>query len=817
MRRRIKLGTKLAVVGALAVGAIGASTYAGTTALGRSGNDSPDVQRSIQYERLIADVLPTPQYLVEPYLAEYRALREARPAQRTELTDRIRLDRATYYEKHAQWVRDLNADPVLSRETALRDAFLVDSFVPAETFWQLTVDEFLPALEGGRTAQAAAVLDGPITEAFTAHRAAIDNVVTLAQSRRDAHLDVVADDARGEQLRLAAIGGIGALVLVLVGLLLARSIRRPVRKLADAIEAAREELPRTVTAIELARADTPLPEIVPLGVDRDDELGQIAHAFETVRTAAIDLATRQATTRRSIGELFVNLGRRNQALINRQLSFIDQLEKTEEDPATLEGLFRLDHLATRMRRNAESLLVLAGAEKSRRWTESIEVGNVVRSALSEIEEYTQVDLGELEPVLVRGGVVADLAHLLAELLENSTAFSPPSTRVVVSGRMLTEGYVLSVIDEGIGMDAGAMADANRRIESVARRDAPSTRVLGLHVVGCLAARHSIRVRLVPSTGQGVTARVLLPPSTIEPTRGPQSPIQAVASATPLAYEHALSRLEENPVPAAEPAAWATGAGPDDVEPLPTRVRGANGAPAPEVFDPWEPEPTPDLDPTIASWQLEPDERVVPTWPSGITPPAAWGDPGATASDEAADRVPDHFGDPFAAGYDATDAGADTDPAFADDLSSAIRATFGDEPFAAADDVWPPTGAHDAVGAPELPPLPDALVAEPPMPWRPPAPPEPATFTSWRPEDADVPAAHEAASGASTDPDPGDLRRRVRGAQLPETGPARRPDDDEPRRSAEQVRSQLSRFRAGVDRGRREESGQPNPADEGDRS
>ena len=100
---------------------------------------------------------------------------------------------------------------------------------------------------------------------------------------------------------------------------------------------------------------------------------------------------------------------------------------------------------------------------------------------------------------------------------------------------------------------------------------------------------------------------------------------------------------------------------------------------------------------------------------------------------------------------------------------------------------------------------------------PPAPPEPATFTSWRPEDADVPAAHEAASGASTDPDPGDLRRRVRGAQLPETGPARRPDDDEPRRSAEQVRSQLSRFRAGVDRGRREESGQPNPADEGDRS
>lgn len=798
---RIKLGTKLAVAGALAVGAVGASTYAGWSALGESGNDSPAVQQSIEYERLLADVVPTPQYLVEPYLAAYRALRETRPAQRAELVNRIRLDRTTYDDRHAAWVQSLASDAVLSNEAQLRQAFLEDAYAPAQTFWQVTIDQFLPAVEAGRNTEAAALLDGPISEAFAQHRAAIDNVVTLATSRRDAHAASVADEASTRRNGVLFVGGVALLVLVAVGLLLARSLQRPVRRLADAVRHAREDLTRAVSTIEHSRPDSPLPEVEPLGITGDDELAVIADAFESVRGTVIDLAVKQTTTRRSVGELFVNLGRRNQALINRQLSFIDQLEQTEQDPDTLEDLFRLDHLATRMRRNAESLLVLAGAEQSRRWTESIDVAQVVRSALSEIEEYHQVDLGDMEPVLVRGGVVADLAHLLAELLENATSFSPPSTRVVVTGRMLPEGYVVSVIDEGIGMDAAALAEANRRIESVGRREAPSARVLGLHVVGCLAARHSIRVRLVASAGKGVTARVLLPPATIEPSRAPQSPIQAVAAAAPATYEHALSRLDD------------TGGDPAAVDELPSRRRrGPAPAPEPEVFDPWVPEP---FDATSFD---------------------------ATAFDPAAFDPAPFDPAPFDA---ASPADEPVDPAFVEDLSSAIHASFDDGGAEDAgeaglasfftpadDDVWPPA-AHDEPFAPDLPPLPDAFVPEPPLPWRHAPEQAPATFTSWRPDDprgSDDPASgalpsapprpmpYDVAPPALDEPvaEPnGGLARRVRGAQLPDTGPAPRGADDAPRRSADDVRSQLSRFRAGVDRGRAEE--RRTDPDEGDRS
>jgi anti-sigma regulatory factor (Ser/Thr protein kinase) len=286
--------------------------------------------------------------------------------------------------------------------------------------------------------------------------------------------------------------------------------------------------------------------VTPVAVRAKDELAEMADAFNAVGRAAVELAAKQAATRQGVADMFVNLGRRNQALINRQLTFIDQLERDEQDPDTLEDLFRLDHLATRMRRNAESLLVLAGAEQARRWTESVDVANVVRGALSEIEEYNQVALGDLERVLVRGTVVADLAHLLAELLENATAFSPPASSVSVSGRMMSEGYVISIVDEGIGMEPKALDEANGRIDASSHLDEAPSRVLGLYVVGRLAARHGIRVRLVPSHERGITARVLLPMTTFETPRAPQTPVQAVALADAQVLNVAMDRLREEP-------------------------------------------------------------------------------------------------------------------------------------------------------------------------------------------------------------------------------------------------------------------------------
>ena len=258
-------------------------------------------------------------------------------------------------------------------------------------------------------------------------------------------------------------------------------------------------------------------------VDGSDELSELAAAFNSVQQTAVNLASEQARIRHNVAEMFVNLGRRNQGLLNRTLSFISELERTEQDPETLDDLFRLDHLTTRMRRNAESLLVLAGSEPARTWSKPVAVGNVVRAALSEIESYDRVDFHEVEPARVKGNAIADVAHLLAELIENATTFSPPTSRVRLVGERAAEGYVISVIDKGIGLAPVELIEANRRIEQVARLDLAPTKVLGLYVVGRLAARHGIEVKLADAVAGGLAVTVKLPPSIVEARRRNSDP------------------------------------------------------------------------------------------------------------------------------------------------------------------------------------------------------------------------------------------------------------------------------------------------------
>jgi PAS domain S-box-containing protein len=220
--------------------------------------------------------------------------------------------------------------------------------------------------------------------------------------------------------------------------------------------------------------------------------------------------TEQAALRKSIGDLLHNLARRSQGLVDRQLELIDDLERNEADPDRLEELFRMDHLATRMRRNVENLIVLSGVEQRRRWSESVPLRDVVEAAVAEVEEYSRVQVAGIHDFTLSGQAASDVAHLLAELVENATSFSSPTTRVEVSGGPAGNGYVLEIKDHGIGMSDAELVEANRRLAAPLAADVAASRMMGFHVVGRLAVRHGIRVQLRQSWFGGVAALVLLP-------------------------------------------------------------------------------------------------------------------------------------------------------------------------------------------------------------------------------------------------------------------------------------------------------------------
>jgi PAS domain S-box-containing protein len=248
--------------------------------------------------------------------------------------------------------------------------------------------------------------------------------------------------------------------------------------------------------------------------------------------------TEQAALRKSIGDLYHNLARRSQGLVDRQLELIDELERGEADPDRLEELFRMDHLATRMRRYAENLIVLSGVEQLRRWSEPVPLRDVVEAAVAEVEEYSRVQVAGIHDLTLSGQAASDVAHLLAELVENATSFSPPTTRVEVSGDPAGSGYVLEIEDHGIGMSDAELVEANRRLASPLAADITVSRMMGFHVVGRLAARHGIAVQLRHSWCGGVATLVLLPAVLLasageRPAMAPPVPAGGVVSPDPL--------------------------------------------------------------------------------------------------------------------------------------------------------------------------------------------------------------------------------------------------------------------------------------------
>jgi signal transduction histidine kinase len=323
-----------------------------------------------------------------------------------------------------------------------------------------------------------------------------------------------------------------------VAYLVSRSITRPLRHLSQEAGAmASYRLPTAVQDILDAPAgsDVALPETPPPVVGTRDEVGDVARALNDLQRSALTLAVEQAALRRNVAESYVNLGRRSQNLLSRLLDAVGDLERGETDPDRLDQLYRLEHLANRIRRNAESLLVLSEPVAPARWRPPVQVADVVRAALGEIENYERVVVRTLEPAMVRGGSSTDLAHILAELIENALRHSPPRELVEVSGRMGEGGYDISVVDHGLGMTADDLEQANQRLAGAESFTVTPARYMGHYVTAVLAARHGFSVRLQGSVVAGITAQVTLPPTLL--TDHPDHPASArpTGAADPLAH------------------------------------------------------------------------------------------------------------------------------------------------------------------------------------------------------------------------------------------------------------------------------------------
>jgi Nitrate and nitrite sensing/Histidine kinase-, DNA gyrase B-, and HSP90-like ATPase len=332
----------------------------------------------------------------------------------------------------------------------------------------------------------------------------VSDVVTASQATVEAN-------RRGARIVMVAVV-IAVLLSLSFSLLVARAMVKALSKLRDAAtDVATRQLPEAVERLRTAhRPEEAVTRPEPISLGTQDEMDEVAGAFNAVHTVAVEIATRQAALRCSVGDLFLNLARRNQAMIDRQLELIEDLERGEADPDTLRELFRLQHLATRMRRTAEDLIVLSGARPPRIWSRPVPVLEALRGAVAEIEDYTRVEVLPPHRAAIVGTAASDVVHLVAELIENATAFSPASAPVNVSGSLVTKGYVIEIEDQGVGMTDSQLLEANLRLAEPSEADLELSERLGLFVVGRLATRHGINVQLRHSWYGGIVALVLLP-------------------------------------------------------------------------------------------------------------------------------------------------------------------------------------------------------------------------------------------------------------------------------------------------------------------
>jgi signal transduction histidine kinase len=329
-----------------------------------------------------------------------------------------------------------------------------------------------------------------------------------------AELSATAAAAAQRASNLAGINSVilmlGLLVGIAIAVLVARSLIRSLRLLrSSALDVAERRLPQAVESMRAGEAPDVAVEPVPIGTR--DEVGQVARAFDAVHGQAVRLAAEQAALQANVSAMFINLSRRSQALVERQLQLIEALESNEQDADQLSNLFQLDHLATRMRRNSENLLVLAGTDLAKRNMAPVPMVDVLRAAVSEVEQYQRVVVQAPPAASIAGRAGSDLVHLLAELLDNATNFSPPESQVVMSATRTPDGsMVIEISDRGVGMADHELDDANQRLGGPSRVDVSASRRMGLFVVGRLAARHGIGVRLASAAAVADSSALISP-------------------------------------------------------------------------------------------------------------------------------------------------------------------------------------------------------------------------------------------------------------------------------------------------------------------
>ncbi|WP_262705180.1 MULTISPECIES: nitrate- and nitrite sensing domain-containing protein [Streptomyces] len=337
-----------------------------------------------------------------------------------------------------------------------------------------------------------------------------DRLGEEATDRLQKRIDPVASSVMLKAGIAGILGLVALIVSIFVSFRIGRSLVRDLSRLRrDAQEVASVRLPsvmRRLGAGEQIDVETEAPRL-DYG---PDEMGQVGQALNTLQRAAVEAAVKQAELRQGVSEVFVNLARRSQVLLHRQLTLLDTMERRTEDTDELSDLFRLDHMTTRMRRHAEGLVILSGAAPSRQWRKPIQLMDVVRAAVAEVEDYERIEIRRLPRLAVVGPAVGDLTHLVAELLENATVFSPPHTAVQVHGERVAKGFTLEIHDRGLGMTPDALLEANLRLAETPEFELSDTDRLGLFVVSRLAQRQGVRVSLQPSPYGGTTAIVLIP-------------------------------------------------------------------------------------------------------------------------------------------------------------------------------------------------------------------------------------------------------------------------------------------------------------------
>ncbi|MEW2360071.1 nitrate- and nitrite sensing domain-containing protein, partial [Spirillospora sp. NPDC029432] len=403
--------------------------------------------------------------------------------------------------------------------------------------------------------------------------------------------DQIGPAGRRITIQLALAGGVGLLAValsILLSLTFARRLTTELLALQRAAQTlAHERLPRVVARLRRGESVDIAAEAPPMEPARIREIARVGEAFGAVQRTAVDTAVGEAELRKGVNRVFINLSWRSQSLLHRQLRLLDAMERRAGSAEELADLFKLDHLTTRMRRHAEGLVILSGSPTVRAWDHPVEAEDLIRAALAEVEDYTRVEVTANTGAAVTGTVVADVIHLLAELIENAATFSPPATEVTVRADSVANGLAIDVVDRGIGLQPDQLSELNRRLSHAAEFDLADTDRLGLFVVSRLAARHGIKVSLQSSPYGGTTAVVLVPNALVvmagdrdprsRATPVPRQPVAAAAGPADTAPPPALPAAPPARPPAAPATAPSAGEGqqPGDLAGLGRELPGAD--------------------------------------------------------------------------------------------------------------------------------------------------------------------------------------------------------------------------------------------------